>query len=207
MARNRKPAPAARRSEIVEEIVDTLRPWKNRESFASVCAEVEGAIAILQELVVSMSKLPTQNENRDHARRLKAALCSVEELLQTAPSLLAANLFDPLPPEAPIQSIEEIERAYLQRANSFGMELKRLQDVCTRAIKRGIGHHPNYDHAKHLSARLAYALISKASKAKATGTQDGPFRTISALLYEDVSGHRDTDLKRACDDLLQLEKH
>jgi hypothetical protein len=70
------------------------------------------------------------------------------------------------------------------------------------AMGKKLGTHPNFDHAKALSARSAYTLMKNHSTANVTGTQDGPFRTVTSLLYEAVSGHRDADLKRACQAVL-----
>jgi hypothetical protein len=44
------------------------------------------------------------------------------------------------------------------------------------------------------------------SAAKITGTQHGPFRTVTSLLYEAVSGRPNADLKRACDDVIRAYK-
>jgi hypothetical protein len=68
-------------------------------------------------------------------------------LLASAPAVLAWFLFDPLPPMTltedgesvqVTQSIENIELAYRARADSFGVELKRLRDVCARASIPGL---------------------------------------------------------------------
>ena len=67
-----------------------------------------------------------------------------------------------------------------------------------------LGIDPNYDHAKHLSARSAHGLMQGLSERKITGTEGGRFRTVANLLYEAISGLPDADLKRslqfrACD--------
>jgi hypothetical protein len=89
------------------------------------------------------------------------------------------------------------------RAGSFGVELKRLREVCAHAADPGFASHPNYDHAKHLCAWLALGLMRELSDGKITGTKDSAFRVVTGLLYEVVSGLPDADLKRACDSVLQ----
>jgi hypothetical protein len=105
------------------------------------------------------------------------------------------------------QSIENIELAYRARADSFFAELKRLRDVCARAVDPGFATHPNYGHAKHLCAWHALGLMRELSDRKITGTKDSTFRVITGLLYEAVSGQPDADLKRACDSVLQDVDH
>ena len=137
-------------------------------------------------------------------------------LLASAPGALAWFLFNPLPPMTltedgelvqVTQSIENIELAYRARADSFGVELKRLREVCARAVDPGFASHPNYDHAKHLCAWLALGLMRELSDRKITGTKDSAFRVVTGLLYEAVSGQPDADLKRACDSVLQDVDH
>ena len=82
-------------------------------------------------------------------------------------------------------------------------ELKRLREVCARAVDPGFATHPNYGHAKHLCAWHALGLMRELSDGKITGTKDAAFRVVTGLLYEAVSGQPDADLKRACDTVLQ----
>ena len=132
--------------------------------------------------------------------KLDRALSQVELLLASAPGALAWFLFDPLPPMTltgdgelvqVTQSIENIELAYRARADSFGVELKRLREVCARAVDPGFASHANYDHAKHLCAWFALDLMRELSDRKITGTKDAAFRVVTGLLYEAVSGQPD----------------
>ena len=104
---------------------------------------------------------------------------------------------------------DDIERDNRKRADSFAAELKRMREVCARAIDPGFGYHPNYDRAKHFCVRFAHGLMLGLSERTVTGTKDDAFRAIASLLYEAISGQRDVDLKRACDsklrDILGLE--
>jgi hypothetical protein len=80
------------------------------------------------------------------------------------------------------QSIENIELAYRARADSFGVELKRLREVCGHAVDPGFASHPNYHHAKHLCAWHALGLMRELSDRKITGTKDSAFRVVTGLL-------------------------
>src|SRR5262249_39146960 len=149
------------RDEIVEEVVENLRPWKNHKSRDSVTAAVNQQLDVLVKLAPLQAELFDARQYRGHAKKLDKALSNVEKLLKAAPAMLAVSLFNPLPPleltdddeyplvqPMPHKSIEEIERAHQVRANRFVTELRRLRKIC--AVKPGT--HPNYDHAKHLSA-------------------------------------------------------
>ncbi len=167
---------------------------------------------MLLKLAPLQAKLFDRARSRAHAKKLDRALSEVETLLASAPGTLAWLLFHPLPPLTltedgelvqVMQSIENIELAYRARADSFFAELKRLREVCARAVDPGFASHPNYDHAKHLCAWNALGLMRELSDRKITGTKDSAFRVVTGLLYEAVSGQPDADLKRACDSVLQ----
>jgi len=201
MTRNGRPASAIRQGEIVEEIVDNLKPWKGRKSRDVVSAEVKHTVSLVLEWVPLESKLFDRKQNRDHAKKLDHALSKIEPLLVSAPGALGALLFSPpipRPLKLPFKSIEQIEHECSARFNSFITELRRLRKICRRAIE-GIGHHPNRNHAKSTCAHCAGCLTGELSERKITGTQDNAFRTITSLLYEAVSGQKDIDLKRVCD--------
>jgi hypothetical protein len=188
------------RDEIVEEVVENLRPWKNHKSRDSVTTVVNEQLSVLAKLAPLLQELYNRGLNRGHAKKLDKALGNVEKLIKSAPAMLALSLFDPLPQDPwPIQPVEEIVSAHQVRAGGFFAELKRLRDVCARKVWT----HPNYDRAKHLSARWAYGLMEELSDGRITGTADKPLRNIAGLLYEAVSGQPNADLKRACDEILR----
>jgi hypothetical protein len=202
------PPNADRLDEIVEEIVDHQRPWKDRKSRAAITAEVGADVIRLLILAPYEAKRGDRKKNRTHARQLDQALLNVQNLLTSAPLPLQSFLLDPLPnttDDGVIHGVvdEEIERANRKRADSFDAELKRLRQVCARAIKVGYGYDSNYDRAKHLCAGFAQGLVRELSAKPVTGTMDAPFRAIASVLYEAVSGRRDVDLKRACDSQLR----
>jgi hypothetical protein len=198
------PTDAIRRGEIVEEIVDWLRPRKHRMSDAAVTAAVNPYLNLLLRVPLD-AKLFDRRKYRAHAEQLDGALLEVETLLASSP--LARALFDPvtITEDGVLEpsSLDDIERAYRERAESFAGELKRLRKVCAGAIDPGFGFHPNYDPVKYHCAWFAHCLIRELSDMKISGTKDGAFWTITSLLYEAVSGQKSVALKRACDTVLR----
>lgn len=201
-----------RQEEIIEEIVDHLRPWKDRKGRAEITLAVGRELVYLNILAPHEAKRSDRTRNRTHAKRLDGALRDVEMLLASAPSPLRSFLLNPLPtmteegvlmPAETPSIVEDIERANRERADSFAAELKRLRKVCARAVDPGFGYHPNYDRAKHFCAMFAHDLMTGLSDRAITGTKDDAFRAIASLLYESISGQRDADLKRACDSKLR----
>ena len=159
--------------------------------------------------------------HRAYAKKLDTALTNVETLLDSAPRAFADLWLRPImsiesggmpQPQSPSidgempqpqsSSIQNLIRAYRNQTDSFVAELTRLHDLCAYFIDPNFGHHSNYDHAKHMSARLAFVLMLGLSDVKITSTEAGAFRTITNLLYEAISGEPYADLKRACDNTL-----
>jgi hypothetical protein len=199
------PTDMTRRGEIVEEIVDCLRPWKNCKSGAGVTAFVNRILKLLLSVPLDLKHFD-RRLHRDHAKQLDGALLAVETLLASAPPALSLAFFDPVTITkdgvfVPL-STDEWERAY-QKGEYFVGELTRLRKVCADAIHPGFGFHPNYDHLKYHCACSAYGLMRDLSDKKIAGTKDGAFWTITSLLYEVVSGKKNVALKRACDSALR----
>jgi hypothetical protein len=88
---SRKQDTASRRGadEIVEEIVDHLRPWKSHKSAAAITAAVNHELNVLLQLAPLQAKLFDRAQNRTHAKKLDRALGEVEMLLASAPGALA----------------------------------------------------------------------------------------------------------------------
>jgi hypothetical protein len=205
MPREKGLAPGHRKDEIVEEITDNLRPWKDRLSREAIAKAVGEQLEFLRKMIPLQEKLMDRQRMRAHARELDKALSEVEKILIADPGGLNLHLFNPLPlSKSESESTEAILLAYQRRAEPFYAELKRLRQVCARAINPGYGLHPNYDQAKSNSAWIAHGLLLQLSHAKISGTKDASFRVISGLLYEAVSGVPNADLKRACDEVLRM---
>jgi hypothetical protein len=77
-------------------------------------------------------------------------------------------------------------------------ELRLAGERCARAE----GAQPSADKVKEWCVHVAFQLIHGFSKAEPTGTAEKPFRVISTLVYEIVTGKPKSDLKRACDNRL-----
>jgi hypothetical protein len=197
MKDNVRPSKAmTRRGEIVEEIVDHLRPWGKRGhplwgkpnrghrlSEAMVINNVTRQFDMLLWGYSSRIERDDRRRNRVHARKLDSALAEVQRLAASAPIPLASLLSE--------------------SANSFVPELKRWRRKCARLIDWKFGQHPNYEVGKHMCAAFAFDLMETLSEKKITSAKDSTFRAIASLLYEAVSGNRGVDLKRACDDVLR----
>src|SRR5262252_3102585 len=74
MKRTASPLKGARRNELVEDVVDRLRPWKNYNSRDTVTAAVNENIDLLIEFVPLHTKLGDFGPIRTHAKKLKGAL-------------------------------------------------------------------------------------------------------------------------------------
>jgi hypothetical protein len=96
---NVTPPDAIRRGEIVEEIVDHLRPWKHHKGFPAVTDEVKCELDRLLKYVPWKARWSDRARNRAHAQKLDGALLEVEKLtrLASTPGDLAFLLFSPLP--------------------------------------------------------------------------------------------------------------
>ena len=81
MKRDAVPLSAIRRDDIVEEIVDHLRPWKNHKSHETVTSKVNYRIDVLSKLVPLQKKLSDRRAYREQAKKLDKALSNVEALL------------------------------------------------------------------------------------------------------------------------------
>lgn len=84
-----EPANTVRRNEIVEEIVVSLRPWKDRKTSAAITAEVNHELDVLLELAPKQAKLYDRSRNRAHAY---ARAPSIQDFGLT-PTLTMPNIF------------------------------------------------------------------------------------------------------------------
>jgi hypothetical protein len=199
------PLDETQRNDIVEGIVDNLKPWKNNRSRNAITADVNHSIDMLRELVPVQEELLDQKPFREYRKKLDQALSDVEKILESGAQSFTWFLFPPTQTAfVPVMMMsEESFKEYFDNdnegANAFRTELKRLRTVCAHDI----GLHPNYDIAKRRSADFARGLMTILSDQKITTTENGAFRIITGLLYEAVSGVKDVELKRACDDAIR----
>ena len=225
------------RAEIVEEIMDNLRPWTRPES--EVQTVIHQIIETLQSLIPSEASLFDRGAIKNEAQEFQAAIAKVKRLLHAMNGQARWRLFaDPPPklsddswlwrqlgeppPKIPEEfeetclrtslaldnrSFDEMVRPYVHRLRDFHEELERLLIECEQLVRNPPGPHPNADAAKINCALFAYGLVRDRSKRPPTGTAEGPFRRISELLYQAVLGKKEADLKRACDKVLRWEHY
>jgi hypothetical protein len=184
------------RAEIVEEIIDNLRPWTRPES--EVEANIQQAIESLQKRFRSTAPRASRSAIKKWAQEAGAAFAEAEESLRRVPPSVA--LFEEPPPP-----FEQMSPLAPSSEEAFRNELKRLRIVFERLARYPGGSHPNFDHAKWECGRCAFELVRNLSQRTPTGTTEGPFRTIASLLFQAISGKRQ-DLKRACDGVVGAEK-
>jgi hypothetical protein len=195
-------------AEIVEEIMDNLRPWTRPES--EVQAGIQRAIEGLHELNPLEKNLFDQSAIKQSAKDFGAAIAEVENSLRRIHPTVAWRLFG-TPPDLLFdqiyeRSVEDITRDHIDRIVHFHDELRRLRIECEELVRSPGGFHPNKDVAKGNAAWCALQLMRDFSKNTPSGTAEGPFRAISSLIYEAMSGNREADLKRACDEVRRWER-
>ena len=120
------PPNAIRRDEIVEEITENLRPWKNHTGRDTVTAAVDNRIDGLLITVPFEKELLDPRAARKHAKKLDNAISKLETLVETCPGMLNGDLFDPTLPSrkigsdldpAPYKTIKEGVDAFFAELN------------------------------------------------------------------------------------------
>jgi hypothetical protein len=78
--------------------------------------------------------------------------------------------------------------------------LNEVRELC----QAGDDNQPSTDQVRTWCARIAYTLMHRYSDERPTsGSPRSTYRVIASLLYEILTGERERDLKRACDDHLR----
>jgi hypothetical protein len=136
----------------------------------------------------------------DYARRLDELLARVETELKNPPEILVNFLFGPWPSErtAPM-SFHEVEAAIAFEQKQLLEKLARMRAVCQ--LQRPP---PRHDVTKRHCPAVAYQLMQALSHRPITSSPGSPFRTITSLVFEALSGEQGADLKRQCERLLRL---
>jgi hypothetical protein len=171
---------ARTRAEIVEEILNNLRPWKRRE--ADVRAEVENRIVLLVKIAADVDQWPRVADVRGQAKEARETLAQLRTELA----------------RAPLQSFIGPHIAISQTVECFD----RLDEILanTRLIK---GPDPRSKPMQWVCAESADALIYELSTKPATGTADSALHAIASLLFEAITGQPDQSLKRAVDGMIK----
>jgi hypothetical protein len=190
-------------AEIVEEIMDNLRPWTRPEP--EVQAGIQQTIEFLQREIPHKAFRYDRSAIKQSAEQVGDAIAELERSLQRIHPIVEDALFPPrevMPPKL------ALERMPLEPPSDFCVaqnKLRQWRTVCGQLVRNPGGAHPNFDHAKRGCAWCALGLMRRCSQQTPTGTAEGPFRTISSLLYQATSGKR-LDLKKACDGVLRFDK-
>jgi hypothetical protein len=195
--------------EIVEEIMDNLRPWTRPES--DVEAGVQQAIKSIKEQVSREASLYNRSAIKSSAEEVGEAIADLEKSLQRIHPIVKSALFpweprEEMPPEP--WGSPNPRPPNPEPPDPWGAwvdELKQRRMECEQLARNPRGYHPNFGYAQRGCARHAFALMREFSKQAPTGTADGPFRTITSLLYQAVSEKRQ-DMKKACDLVLQADR-
>jgi hypothetical protein len=172
-------------AEIVEEIMNNLRPW--------TCCESEGQAGIHKAIEFLRVVIPFINRAVDNRSAIKksaqefgAAIAEVEKSLHDTRDQVIWRLFGELPKlhfdgvegtyDADFPAFDEIKQVYVDRVAHFQEELRRLRVECEKLVRNPGGPHPNTDIAKKFCARGALDLMHKLSENPPTGTAEGRFR-------------------------------
>jgi hypothetical protein len=200
-----------RLSEIVDAIVDELRP--HRRPKKEVQDSVRGLIERLPTEVAELKwrlgvtkfkgKLKeTPADALKHLKKLGKCARELEMLLLTMPNRIAwvlemrGGMSYPTTPETRILIPAPVEHPGRKLMN-FISDLGRLQ-TNAKIAERHLGPSPLCDVEKHLSAKYARFLIVALSKKPPSAHPLDPLRTIAGLLFEVITGKKDTDLERPC---------
>jgi hypothetical protein len=196
------------RAEIVEEIMDNLRPLTRRES--EVQAGIQRALDALHELNPLEESLFDRSTIKQSAKDFEAAIAEVENSLRRVHPTVAWRLFGTQPDllfdQIYERPVEEITQAHIDRMVHFHDELTRLRIKCEELVHSPSGFHPNKDIAKGMPRGVPFSLCATSRRTPPNGTAEAPFRAISSLIYQALSENCEADLKRACDEVIRWER-
>jgi hypothetical protein len=177
------------REDIVEEIVNNLRPWSQAEA-----AVHKGVVNNLDQLLdidaKSRENVNSWTESKKAARELEPELSVLIEIVDGIP---ANNLLFKISDD--FSSPSELLR-----------QLRLLREMCAR-LERFKSVSKKVDLPQKFCAFFACGIISGFSKKPPTATVDGPLWAVASLLYEAVTGKPEVNMKRACDATLKVFKH
>jgi hypothetical protein len=214
--------------DIVWSIADELRPWKCSEP--DVLAKVRKAIDEFQEVSARPPNIGYRNENRQTAQDCIEVLNKAEkQLAKLSPefitSLAHATYFDPTFVVTCMKDWDELERRKDQAAELLSKDWTELlertaifAERCERVIYAPIrlisdsgeavdgdptGVVSKIGFIKDRAAICALLLITDVStKIPAAGDRNTPFCVIASLLFEMITGERESNLLRACKSVL-----
>jgi hypothetical protein len=176
---------SATRAELIQLIVQAIKPWNEAYSEADVKKGVTDSLNLLCSTVPQNFSREAIKKTRQNARDVKAAAQQLERLLINAtPEMKLWLKLDPVP---------------ASWRHPIFAELDSIKEQCSRAEAAQTRENNIHDWC----ARFGYRIVLKFSKDEPTGTDEGPYRKVTMYLYEAVTGEPDRDLRRACFDHLK----
>jgi len=202
----RRAVDETRFSEIVDAVVDELRPHQRPKK--DVQEVVRGSFELLLPQVAQLQRrlAGTPVAAMQHLTKVRETAAKLEMLLLTMPNRIAwVGEMRPgllgMKDETGLLESAPIERPR-QKLMDFVLDLKRIQTEA-KIAESYCGPSPLYEADKHLSAKYAHLLITALSKNLPNNAPSGPLRTIASLIFEVVTGAREADLERHCKALLR----
>jgi hypothetical protein len=197
--------------ELVEAITNALKPWApqlrqlangfiEEKSEADVTEElltvVRGCIDRLRQTVPDYFSRDAIRKTRGQARDIAAAIDRVTDLLSA--KTISPELRLRLAMDTPLTG---------DRSEIINLPVPRLLDALHTVRVRsqaGADNQPNADQVKLWCVRSALNLVLRFSKNNpSAGSAKSPYCIIASALYESVTGEKELQLRRVCQDVLR----
>jgi hypothetical protein len=197
--------------DLVEAITSALRPWApQRKQLASgfiaekseaevteeLSAVVRGCIDLLRQTVPDYFSRDAIRKTRDEARDIATAIDRVTELLSA--KTISPELRLRLGMDTPMTG---------DPAEITNRPIPRLLDALHTVrvhCQAGADNQPNADQVKLWCVRSALNLVLGFSECRpSAGSAKTSYCVIASLLYESVTGEKELQLRRICQDVLR----
>ena len=186
-----------RTAEIEKEIVAILegQEWRDPDKIDELLpTDPKAALRLQLTRLHTIKRRYERDAVKDVRKRTRALIKTINRLhqqIEDAPTLLKLSLgtFDLGPHDDP-------DRKRKQAIDAFLDELRRQCEA-------RLSNLPRSDRIKLECARSANYLICYYTMGKPTSSENSPFRDITGLLYEHVTGKFDKDLRTACEIILR----
>jgi len=184
---------------IEKEIVTILggQEWRDPEEIDELLpTDPKAALRLQLTRLHTIKRRYERGAVKDARKRTRALIKTIDRLhqqIEDAPTLLKLSLglvdlgrrLDP-------------NRKRKQAIDAFLSELRRQCEA-------RLSNLPRSGRIKLECARSAHYLICCYTMGKPTSSENSPFRNITGLLYEHVTGKFDRELKRACEKILRVK--
>jgi hypothetical protein len=171
-------APPTARTELIDQIVEAIKPWKECYRRKEIRDEVAKVVEVLcRELPRNFSREAIR-KNRDSARNIRVAANRLERTLGKAT------------PEIKLWLKLDVPAGW---RHPLLIELSTVKEQCNRAEAA----QPTSNEIAKWCARRAFHIVYKFSKNEPSGTAEGPYCVATRLLYEAVVPAEENETKRA----------